>query len=329
MIQHVERAAVRAILAAPRPILRAMAGGRVERDGQVLDEQLAALLAVSRRLGIDRIDGRPVDEARAHAARAGWLLECDPRPMAQVIDTRAGAIPIRVYRPRNASGALVVYFHGGGGVIGSIAAYDPTCRLIADETRAVVASIEYRLAPEHPHPAGVDDAVAAFRWARDHAADFGARADRIALAGDSQGGYLSMMVERRERSAPRPAALLLLYPLIDLTMRSPSIDLFADGFLLTRALMHWFRGSYCPDPAAQVAASPILHDDVRDVASTVVATAGFDPLRDEGRAWATRTGATLREHPSLIHGFATMTGAVRAARDAMNALCAELAAMLR
>jgi acetyl esterase len=336
VISRIERAAVRAVLSAPSPILRALAGGRIRRDGQVLDQQLAALLAVSRRLGVDRIAGRPPAEARAHAARAGALLDCDPRPMAQVIDTHApgpaGAIPVRVYRPRAATGAMIVYFHGGGGVIGSIAAYDPLCRFIADETRAVVASVEYRLAPEHPHPAAVDDAVAAFRWARGAAVSLGVAPDRIALAGDSMGGYLSAMVERRERSAPRPAALLLIYPLVDLTLSSPSIDTFADGFLLTRELMHWFRGLYCPDPAAQRAGSPLLlpEADVQNVAPTIVATAGFDPLRDEGRAWAARLrgAASLREHPSLIHGFATMTGAVRAAQSAMLGLCAELATML-
>lgn len=333
VIDRLRRGAVRGLLAAPTPVPRALAGGRIERDGLTLDPQLAAMLAVARRLGIDRIDDRTVAEARAISLANIGLLDADLRSMAQVIDTSApgpgGAIPVRVYRPRAATAAMILYFHGGGGVIGSIEGHDAVCRLLADETRCVVASVDYRLAPEHPHPAAVDDALAAWRWARTEARVLGVDPTRIGLAGDSMGGYLAAMVERRDRSAPRPAAVALVYPLLDHTMSSPSVETFADGFLLTRALMRWFRSSYCPDPATQRAASPHFWDDVAGAPPTFVITAGFDPLRDEGRRWAARLAgagarAVLREHPSLVHGFISMTGAVRAARAAVLALCADL-----
>jgi acetyl esterase len=223
-----------------------------------------------------------------------------------------------------------MYLHGGGGVIGSLRGYDTICRLIADETTCLVASIDYRLAPEHPHPAGLDDAIAAWRWIREAAPRFGADPARLAIAGDSMGGYLSVMIERRERSAPRPRALGLVYPLLDLTLSQRSIETYAEGFLLTKPMMHWFQSLYCPDPATQRAASPWF-GDVAGSPTTVIATAGFDPLGDEGRAWAARLAAAgtrviHRDHESLVHGFLALTGAVRAARSAVEAFCADLRA---
>jgi acetyl esterase len=333
VIDRLRRRAVRALLAAPTPALRALAGGTVVRDGLTLDPQVAAMAAIARRLGLDRLEERTIDAARAYSEDSVGLLDADLRAMAQVIDTSApgpaGLIPVRVYRPRAATAAMILYFHGGGGVIGSIDGHDAVCRLLADETRCVVASVGYRLAPEHPHPAALDDALAAWRWARAKAPELGVDPARIALAGDSMGGFLAACVERRDRSAPRPAAVALIYPLLDLTMSSPSIETFADGFLLTRALMLWFRSRYCPDPVVQRAASPQFWDDLAGAAPTFVITAGFDPLRDEGRRWAdrlARAGGRVvhREHASLVHGFISMTGAIRAARAAVDELCADL-----
>ena len=328
VIERLRRAAARTVLRAPTPILHAMAGGAIEVEGKTLDPQLGALLAIQRLLRLDHLETGTVERAR-RVSEAGLAdLDADPRPMAQVIDTHAGSIPIRVYRPRAAAPALIMYLHGGGGVIGSLHGYDTMCRLIADETRCAVASVEYRLAPEHPHPAAVDDAIAAWRWLREAAPRFGADPARLAIAGDSMGGYLSVMIERRERTTPRPRALGLIYPLLDLTLSQPSIDTYADGFLLTKAMMHWFRSSYCPDPAMQRAGSPWF-GDVAGSPTTVIATAGFDPLGDEGRAWAARvaqTGAKVihRDHASLVHGFLALTGTVRAARDAVAEFCADL-----
>ena len=333
MLKRIERAAARALLSTPAPVLRALAGGSVTRDGLVLDPQIAAMLSIAHRLGAPEPQDLPVDRARAYASRMLGVFEPAPRPMAQVIDAHApgpdGPVPVRIYRPHGASPALIVYFHGGGGVIGSVDDLDPFVRLLADETRCVVASVEYRLAPEAPHPAAIDDALAAWRWARDAAPRLGADPARLALAGDSMGGFLAATVERRDRTAPRPAALALIYPLVDLTMSMPSIDTFAEGFLLTRAMIRWFLGHYCPDVSVRRAVSPLFTGDVHGVPPTIVVTAGFDPLRDEGRAWAARladAGArvTSREHASLVHGFVSLTGAVDAAHDAVLELCADL-----
>ncbi|MCB9575210.1 MAG: alpha/beta hydrolase, partial [Kofleriaceae bacterium] len=248
----------------------------------------------------------------------------------------AGPLPVRVYVPHGAGSAMIVFFHGGGGVIGSVDSYDLTVRMLAARTGCVVASVDYRLAPEDPHPAAIEDAVAAWAWARAAAPRFGCDPARLAVAGDSFGGFLAAWVERRARDAGlgAPALTVLIYPLLDLTLTQPSIDTFADGFLLTRAMMTWFRGLYLPgDDAARRAASPLLLDDVRDAAPALIVTAGFDPLRDEGAAWAERlraTGArvTYRCHPELVHGFIGLTGGFRRADAATRALCDDVAAAL-
>jgi acetyl esterase len=337
VIDRLGRLAARAALAAPGPVLRAVAGGAVTREGLVLDPQLAATLAAAHRVGVPSPEQLPLPRARAYASRMLRMFDVAPRPMAQVIDAHApgpdGPVPVRIYRPRAAMPAMIVYLHGGGGVIGSIADSDGFARLLADETRCLVASVEYRLAPEAPYPAAVDDALAAWRWARDAAPGLGVDPARVALAGDSMGGFLAATVERRDRTAPRPAALGLVYPLVDLTTSSPSYDTFAEGFLLSRPLIRWFLDHFCPDHAARRAASLLYSDDLHGVPPTLVVTAGFDPLRDEGRAWAARltaagARATLREHTSLIHGFISMTGAIRAAHDATLELCADLRELL-
>jgi acetyl esterase len=334
-----------------RPLLRAavrvgglaepLYGGPVELDGQRLDPDVHAALAAGRRAGTRRLEDLPVGEARAYAARMLGAFDAAPRPMARVIETSApgpaGPIPIHVYEPHRARPAMIVFFHGGGGVIGSLASYDVVCRLVADRTRARVAAVAYRLAPEAPHPAAIDDAVAAWRWAGARAADLGVDRARIGVAGDSFGGYLAAWVERRaraERLGP-PAVVGLVYPLVDLTLSSPSIDTFADGFLLTRSLMMYFRGHYLPDAAARPAASPIFFADadLAGAAPAVVVTAGFDPLRDEGRAYADRLAAAgarvrYRCETDQIHGFLGMTGAFRRADAAARRLCDDLAAEL-
>ncbi|MCE9579367.1 MAG: alpha/beta hydrolase [Deltaproteobacteria bacterium] len=335
MLDRLRRVATRAALAAPGPVLAAIAGGSVRRDGRTLDPQLAAALAGAARLHIPGPhELGSVPEGRVHAARSLALFDTAPRPMAQVIDTAApgpgGPIPIRIYRPRAAASSMLVYFHGGGGVIGSIASYDATVRLLADESRCVIASVEYRLAPEHPHPAAVDDALAAWAWLVAQAPARTIDPARIGVGGDSFGGYLSAMIGQRAPIKPRRS--FLIYPLLDLTNSSPSYETFADGFMLTESLISWFRGNYTPDPAPRRAASPFFLDDVSRTPPTTIITAGFDPLRDEGEIWAQRlaiAGAevTYRCHDSLIHGFVQMA-LIRGARAAIDQLCADLRDLL-
>jgi acetyl esterase len=329
LVRPLVRAAVRAAaLAEP------LYGGPVRIDGQELDPELHAALAATRAAGIQSIEHLPVADARARAAALLAGFDVAPRAMARVIETAApgpaGPVPVHLYEPHRAGGGMLVFFHGGGGVIGSVASYDPSARLLADLTRARIAMVEYRLAPEHPHPAAIDDAVAAWRWACDRAADLGAR--RIGVAGDSFGGFLSAWVARRARrdGLPAPAVMGLLYPMLDLTRSSPSIATFADGFVLTRSLLGWFTDHYAPDLAARRAGSPHFFDDLAGAPPAVVVTAGFDPLRDEGQAFAERLAAAgapvrYRCERDLVHGFLSMTGAFRRAEAAVLRLCDDLA----
>jgi acetyl esterase len=332
-----------------RPLLRAAirAGARAERmyggpvvvEGQRLDPEIHAGLAGAKLARLPHMEEMTPEAARAYASRTLGAFDCAPRPMARVIETfapGAAPVPIRVYQPHGATPTMLVWFHGGGGVIGGIQDHDAICRMLAYRTRCVVASVGYRLGPEHPHPAAIEDAVAAWRWACAKATELAIDPKRIAVGGDSFGGFLAAWVERRARdeNLPRPAVVALAYPLLDLTMSSPSVDTFADGYLLTRAMMHWFRRCYAPDPATHRDGSPIFLPRVAGASPTIIVTAGFDPLRDEGRAWADRLelgGAHVqyRCESDLVHGFLATTGAFRRCDAAAAGLCEDLAELLR
>jgi acetyl esterase len=186
-----------------------------------------------------------------------------------------------------------------------------------------VLSVDYRLAPEAKFPAAVDDALAAFTWAREHAAEVGADPDRVAVGGDSAGGNLSAVVA--QLADPRPALALLIYPACDFSERRRSYDLFGEGFPLTERNMNWYREHYLPDDEAarDPHASPLLADDLTGMPRTHLTVAGFDLLRDEGLAYAQRleeagVDVDLAFHPGLFHGFANMTGVSRTSAAAMR-----------
>lgn len=334
---RLQRAGARVALGLPASVL-ALAAEPAIVDGQRLDPQLAAGLAWAARFGPHLERMTPVDARRASTATFG-VFNAAPVAMAAIHDVRApgpaGPIPVRVYVPHRHAGGMLVHFHGGGGVIGSVDSSDAFVRDLAARAGCVIASVEYRLAPEHPHPAAIDDAVLAWPWLVGHAARWGADPARVAVGGDSFGGFLAAWVERRTRTAglPRPRLCLLIYPLLDLTHAAPSYQLFAEGFGLTAPVVQWFRRHYAPDPASWRPASPLFVDDVDDVAPTLLVAAGFDALRDEGRAWAARVsaaGGAIRHrcHDDLIHGFIDLTGVCRAARAAVDAFADDLAAAL-
>jgi len=237
---------------------------------------------------------------------------------------------VRIFVPPDAAAHWIIYFHGGGGVIGSIRSSEPVTRLLAAQTRCVVASVEYRLGPEHRHPAAIDDAYAA--W---DALAARAGAGRAAIAGDSFGGYLAAQVDHRARArgSRRPDLQVLIYPAVDMTQSSPSIDRLAEGYLLTRSLIRWFRGNYLNPNDDRRAASPMFWSDHRGAARALIATAGYDPLIDEGERYAdllraAGTEVRHRSYPSLIHGFLSLAGGVAAARAAIDELCGDTRELL-
>src|SRR5918994_6190642 len=234
----------------------------------------------------------------------------------------AGDVPVRTYVPTPEPGPrpVLVYFHGGGWVIGDLDTHDATVRSLAAASGVTVVAVEYRLAPEHPFPAAVDDCLAAVRWVAspDGAAELGVDPARLAVGGDSAGGNLAAVVAQQlPDSGPVLRFQLLVYPVTDAHMSHSSIDENEDGYFLTKAEMEWFRMHYlgaewtalAPDPRV----SPLLarDDAVRDVAPALVITAEYDPLRDEGEAYAAKlraagVEATASRYDGVIHGFFSM-----------------------
>jgi acetyl esterase len=238
-----------------------------------------------------------------------------PEPVATVADRRSpGGVPVRIFEPLQARGRTLVYLHGGGWVVGDVETHDPLCRRVANATGATVVSVDYRLAPEHPFPAGLDDAEEVLRWLSGEHAD-----QPVGVAGDSAGASLAAGLAIRARDAGIPlAAQLLLYPATDPAMTCPSITENGEGYFLTRHDMTWFYQQYLPAGVTNHAEADLAHADVAGVAPAIVATAEFDPLRDEGAAYADRlkNADVPTEYVSgrgLIHGFAAFLGLVDAA----------------
>jgi acetyl esterase len=316
------------------PLARVLARGRQRGVDSDLDRQVAAVLEAQRLLRLPPIDSMEPARARAFAEQGLSPLDVATVAMAEVTDTtvagRAGPIPVRIFVPPDAGPHWIVYLHGGGGVIGSIRSSEPVTRLLAAQTRCVVASVEYRLGPEHRHPAAIDDACAA--WDALAARVSGGR---MAVAGDSFGGFLSAHVDHHAvtTGGRRPDLQVLIYPTVDLTLTSPSIERHADGYLLTKSMIHWFRGNYLNPSDDRRAVSPMFWPDLRGSAPALLTTAGYDPLVDEGDRYAdllraAGTEVRHRRYPSLIHGFLSVAGGVTAARAAIDELCRDIRELL-
>jgi acetyl esterase len=312
----VQGLALHAAFALPQSLRRVLAGPPIRRDGLelALDAQLLLRLLALTDTNLTR--GTP-EQARAHLEATRGLVS---GPGAAGVRTRdldipAGddTIPARLFEPVNlpAGSPLLIYFHGGGWVIGSVDTHDPICRYLARNAQVRVLSVGYRLAPEHPFPTAADDAFAAFLFASRNAEALRVDPSAIAVGGDSAGANLAASVCLQAlRQGPRPVFQLLFYPATDASARRRSRDVFADGFFLTDDDMTWFLDHYCPDldQRRDPRVSVLLAEDLRGLPPAYVATAGFDPLRDEGNAFADRlreagVPVVKRQHDDLIHGF--------------------------
>lgn len=327
----VNRWLLRAALRLPTPILRVFSGGAAaHRGGRTLDPRFQFLSLAA--LPADGALPDSVEDARRMAAQGLALVAGDLEPGVRVedltIDGPGGALPLRAYRPEHADPAapLLVYGHSGGGVIGDLETCHAACSIIAAQTRGAVLSVDYRLAPEHRFPAGLEDMIAAWRWACDNADRFGARAGTAAVGGDSRGANFAAVLcqEMKRIGGPQPALQLLIYPPLDVAGETASMTIYGDGPFASRARRSWLQDNYLgaqADPA-DPRLSPGRSADLAGLAPTVIAGAGFDPLVDQGLDYAKALKAagvavTYRCHDSLPHGFAGFTGAVPAARDAV------------
>lgn len=266
----------------------------------------------------DPAPGSPATSSAAPSA-AG------PGPSTAPGASASGSAPDAGAARRSGRGGLLVFFHGGGWVVGDLGTHDALCRAIAADAGIRVLSVDYRLAPEAPAPTAAEDAIAAFTWAVDHAEDLGADPTLVAVGGDSAGGNLAAVVAQQtvRRGLPQPALQVLLYPAVDLVARRPSRDLFSEGFLLTEEDIIWYRDHYTPDPTLRPdpIVSPLRAEDLTGLPPTYLTTAGFDPLRDEGLEYAAALTAagnplTHAHHPTLPHGHAnllTVPGTTRTA----------------
>nr|BAA82510.1 esterase HDE [Oleomonas sagaranensis] len=301
-----------------------------------LDAQAKAILDQIARSPMPKLHQVPASVARQMFEISCKLTEIKNLPIGRVEDRVIPGpddteLPIRIYTPVAAPPGplpVLVFFHGGGFVIGSLDSHDAPCRLIANEARCLVVSVDYRLAPENRFPAAVDDCLAAVTWVARNAAEINADPTRIAVGGDSAGGNLSAVVSQQLRDAGGPKIVfqLLIYPATDALHEGLSRTSNAEGYMLDKDLMSWFFAQYLGDGGgvdlADPRFSPLRHANLGNLGTIHVVVAGFDPLRDEGIAYAEALKAagnkvTLSEFKGQIHGFCSMAGVIEAGRTAL------------
>ncbi len=326
----------------PRTQVRLSGRPPVTVDGQTLEPEVQLILKLIDKAGRPAFEDLPLARARATLRAEAMIAGGRALPVGDVRDLRvagaAGTLAARHYIPREPAGPqpLLVFFHGGGFVLGDLDSHDRSCRLLCRHVGANVLSVAYRLAPEHPFPAAVDDGRAALAWAMNNAAHLGADPDRVGVAGDSAGANVAAVAswQAARDGGPAPIVQALIYPATDVLVRSRSHELFGEGFLLTRKQIDWFEAAYIADSdRADPRLSVLRADDLSGVAPAVVVTAGFDPLRDEGEAYADALKAAgvpvlHRRFPGLLHGFFNAPAISRTAREAIIEVAGAVRAFL-
>lgn len=338
------RVTTQALVHTPERVLRAAFGDPPRSDrGIELDLRTHALLSAMALTGIGELHRLGVEKARRAYAGQGALVDIPPSALAERRDFElpgpGGALPCRLYRPHGApaEAAILIWLHGGGFVIGGLDTHQNACEHLAARAGCLVVAVDYRKSPEHKFPAASDDGLASVRWIREHARELGGDPRRVALGGDSAGANLSAGICHRLRDAgdEQPSRQILLYPMTEFRSSRPSRAHFGEGKMLTAELIEWFRSHYLrtPEDGRDPLVSPILSPRFDGLAPALIRTAGFDPLRDEGQAYA----EALREagvevdyrcHERLIHGYLTMAGASPAMRHALDDLADDLAVLL-
>ena len=340
------RMATRAVVAAlrmPDRVIRAIVGAPVEVEGAQMSPTAQLLITLER--FVPRADPQAVPDlvvVRRDFDIVSSVLLAGVARDVQVHDTVVagvdGPVPARVYSPPGASGPLplLVFFHGGGFVLGSLTSHDGICRFLSRHGGVRIVSVEYALAPEHQYPAAIDDAYAAFLHVVSNPERFGGAGDAVGVGGDSAGGALSAAVAQRcvDDAVTKPAFNLMLYPAVDGMSEHRSRQLFGRGYFFDSDMVDWYRSCYSPDHVRlfEPYASPLRAPDCRGLPPTCIVTAGFDPFRDEGIEYADRLRAvavqvTHLHRDGLVHGFASFLACDRHARRAMLDVAAELRRM--
>ena len=297
----------------------------------MMDPQAQAVMQYFAQLGGPTLEQLPPPEARRLYRETRAALRPAVPHVHVVRDLEAegpaGPIPLRLYRPSTGMLPALVFFHGGGWVVGDLETHDVVCRQIADQSGAAVVAVDYRLAPEHPFPAAVEDAWSATKWITENAAILDIDGSRIAVGGDSAGAGLAAVValEARNAGAPPLSFQVLIYPVTDLRAESVTYSKYSEGYFLTSSMMRWYISQYAPDPdtALDWRASPLLAPSVNGVAPALIITAGLDPLRAEGEAYALRledSGAAVDYVclGGMIHGFLTLGGRIDTANRTVS-----------
>ncbi len=336
LIETGEVATSRALAALPAALRRALAGRPLEIDGQVLDREAQSLVKSSKLLGLERDDLTPAQE-RSRARHGARLVRGRAVRVGEIRELRvagaAGELDARLYVPDGApaQGPLLVYFHGGGYVIGDLDTHDQSCRFMCRDVPTRVLSVAYRLAPEHPFPAALDDALASFRYAVENAPAFGADPAAISVGGDSAGGGLALAVSliAPDEGGPTPAGQVLIFPWCDLSAKRRSVGLFGQGFFLTEGMLERWSDYYAgAEDRTDPRISPLL-GDLSGLPATQLLMGGFDPLRDEGLELAERLEqagceVTLTFAPDLVHSFINAVGLSDRAREVFAEFCSTI-----